>query len=303
MLVYVAFRFYTLKKMANINIPKGSRIIFSGNRQRAAEFLGIAKRRIHELKQMMRVNGQMMMQKLFYLDRDCVWVRIHIIDSAEFVVIHACSEGGGCENLITFLGSTQTFPSALWKADFKSKHIDENGKRVQPPFAAGIFKWGDTAPTSTKETVSQIAFLTDVIQQHNYTSTGDFTVTLISWMRNFDIPVINNFTLIQTTTSMTLIVDGVDSKQWVGILTWNLTLSGLSPDDLTLTIDGENTVITVDENGFNEIRVIIPQATGNTMTIEFTWVNPIVLPPPVLPSVAWTAYTCIVKSRKTITVA
>jgi hypothetical protein len=98
-LTYVALFIYALKNMAITNIPAGNGIILSGNRQLAATFVKISKRRLWEMRQLMIMSKQTMMQRSFYLDRNCVWVRMHIIGNAEFIRIHACSEGekGQCE--------------------------------------------------------------------------------------------------------------------------------------------------------------------------------------------------------------
>jgi hypothetical protein len=84
--------------MAIHNIPAGNGIILSGNRQLAATFVKISKRRLWEMRQLMIMSKRTMMQRSFYFDRNCVWVRMHIIGNAEFIRIHACAEGakGAC---------------------------------------------------------------------------------------------------------------------------------------------------------------------------------------------------------------
>jgi len=85
----------------NINIQSGNGVILSGDRQRAATYYKIAKRRMFEMKQMMRMGNLQYMKKVHYLDRDCVWVHLTSIDGADFIRIHSCSEGCKCSISLT----------------------------------------------------------------------------------------------------------------------------------------------------------------------------------------------------------
>jgi hypothetical protein len=129
------FVFIYLENTEKQHMQKGSGIILSGNRQLAAQFVKISKRKLYDMKQMMRLTGQMMMQRVFYLDRDCVWVRIYIIDNAEFIRIHACAEDAGkCKltTTITPLGSKQVRFEYTYEFDDDSSnqavYVDTGGK-------------------------------------------------------------------------------------------------------------------------------------------------------------------------------
>jgi hypothetical protein len=112
MLILSALFLYTLKIMRNINIQSGRGLILSGDRQRAGTYVGIAKRRMFEMKQVMRIGKLQYMKRVHYLDRDCVWVHLLSIGGSDFIRIHSCAEGGvGCS--IGFVGDVLEGASPL----------------------------------------------------------------------------------------------------------------------------------------------------------------------------------------------
>lgn len=119
--------------MRNINILSGRGIILSGDRQRAGTYVGIAKRRMFEMKQMMKMGKLQYMKRSYYLDRDCVWVRLWSIDGADFIRIHSCAEGVKCELKLTAtdLGSNQVQLDFTYETDvaanFYRIDIDSGG--------------------------------------------------------------------------------------------------------------------------------------------------------------------------------
>lgn len=124
--------------MRNNNIPSGRGIILSGNRQKAGTYIGIAKRKMHDMKQMMSIGRLPMMQRRFMLDRDCVWLHLLSIDGADFIRIHSCAEDVDCKVSFTFeaTGLSVVFTSkasdnidnGFW--DFGDGQFEANGSNI-----------------------------------------------------------------------------------------------------------------------------------------------------------------------------
>ncbi len=230
----------------------------------------------------------------------CIVVHIRSVMGNDFIRIESCVRGGKCRNSFEITSVLLTSPG-VWRVFFASKHKDEDGNEKAFPLAQGRYKLGGSNPNNSKERISISASI-GAVDSHQYFSTGSFTVSLISWILDPAIPLITSFVLVQATTSMTMTIDTLGLTKLVGIVEWDLISTGLSPDDITLTIDGAETIITVDSTTYGAMRVLVPQATGSIMVVKFTWNTPITIPPFVLPSMYWQAYTCISESSETLTI-
>ncbi len=155
--------------MANINIPNGRGIILSGNRQLAGQYVQIAKRRLHDLKQMMSLAGLEYGQRSFNVLRDCVWMRLWSIGNADFIRIHACAEGEeGCEVSFT---TEQLSSTAL---SITIAYIGDDF--VPPSDIRGYFvDWGDGLATNQFSSGPTKTFT------HTYAVTGTYTITVSAW--------------------------------------------------------------------------------------------------------------------------
>ncbi len=100
---------------------------------------------------------------------------------------------------------------------------------------------------------------------------------------------------------MTLTIDTLGRGKQTGLILWNLIVSGITPSQVTLTVDGDVVPITVSESSSTSIRVRLTQATGDIMIAQFTF-PAISIPPPVLPVINFIPYKCIATSTKEITV-
>lgn len=158
MLMLVALSFYTPKKMRNINIPSGRGMILSGDRQKAATYVGIAKRKMHDMKQMMSIGKLPMMQRRLMLDRDCVWVHLLSVDGSDFIRIHSCAEGGKCKLVAIFadnpgLGINATFDLTYTFDDKSSSQIaviDTGGRNLSGTNRYNFGSFGGTPPEVTR---------------------------------------------------------------------------------------------------------------------------------------------------------
>lgn len=221
--------------MKNSNIPSGRGIILSGNRQRAGTYLGIARRKMHDMKMMMRIGKLSMMQRRYYLDRDCVWVHLLSIGGADFIRIHSCSEGGGCSNEFIQVFVEQ-FPEApeIIRTSFWNAHKDE-GEDV--PFVNRIFGFYDFGDQQSV-TISR----THRARTHNYALEGDYTVKLTSFKR---LPAGTPNDTFTTGSSSEIVLpiitksipemDGLNKY----LCTFSaLTINGYTRDDVSLEVNG-----------------------------------------------------------------
>ena len=160
--------------MKNVNIPTGRGIILTGNRKLAGEYVQIGKKRLHDLKQMMKFAGLKMGQKV-YAFADCITMRVLSIDGNDFIRIHACPAGGGCffETVETCSSKCSEFQILCEREGFFVPDLNRLGfiSRTPNPGSGGdwdSYEWdfGD-GDTDTGNFVT-----------HFYEQNGKFTVTL-----------------------------------------------------------------------------------------------------------------------------
>ena len=282
--------------MKNSNIPSGRGIILSGDRQKAGTFLGIAKRKMHDMKQMMSIGKLQMMQRRFMLDRDCIWVHLLSIDGNDFIRIHSCAEGGDCKN-----GFTETNGSFANEIDFLFHHWNEDGdKQTFFDLVRGHFLFGDNTTGSLSAAEHSI--------DHIYSTSGDYEISLKSYIRDTDKSIISGTDpLVINTHNRSISVDtsGREGNKYFGTLSFLIDGVMFVPH-VMVTINGEtiSPLIATSISG-QGVRLHTPIITGDVMEATVTLATG-----GFSPTVHWVdgidwgfiPYKCLSSTRRTITV-
>lgn len=175
MLMYVAFRFYTLKNMENFNQPplRGKGIILLGDRDLGGMYVNYAKRRLSELRYHMSMLDMSMMTRTYRplesgqsidnkVGRNFVEVTVSSHFGTDHIRIYALKEKGvTCETEFTFAidGNTVTFTPG-----------------DNPCFAGNFWEFGD----------NQYQFAAAATEiTHFYERPGSFTATLHNYKVDF----------------------------------------------------------------------------------------------------------------------
>lgn len=282
--------------MKNSNIPSGRGIILSGDRQKAGTFLGIAKRKMHDMKQMMSIGKLQMMQRRFVLDRDCIWVHLLSIYGNDFIRIHSCAEGGDCKN-----GFTETNGSFANEIDFLFHHWNEDGdKQTFFDLVRGHFLFGDNTTGSLSAAEHSI--------DHIYSAPGEYEVNLKSYIRNTDKSVISRTDPhVVNTHNRSISVDtsGREGNKYFGTLSFLINGVIFVPH-VVVTINGEviSPLIASSVAGTG-VRLHTTTITQDIMTATVTlatggfaplvnWIGAI--------NWSFIPYKCLANTTKTITV-
>ncbi len=184
MLTYVARSIYIPKKMTNSNILSGRGMILSGDRQKAGTYVGIARRKMYDMKQMMSISNIPYMKRVHHLDRDCVWVHLTSIDGADFIKIHACAEGGVCKFETPDAPGTiisewkLSCPEAGQSATWINLSVEDYYPWDDTTYQGGAWWFGDPA-TNSRQTNFTAARIYDY---------GTFYPSLTTWV--FYLPVV-----------------------------------------------------------------------------------------------------------------
>jgi hypothetical protein len=241
-------------------MQKGSGIILSGNRQLAATFVKISKKKLYDMKQMMRITGQSMMQRIFYLDRDCVHVRIYIIDNAEFIRIHACSEGADCELSMSVepLGSNQAEITATHKSDEESAnysiYYDVGGIYLTGGSPAGL-RYSISNFSSAELGVAQTKTIT-------FLAPGDYTISAFAQP---------NQNLVSHSTGVISVAEYEVDMDLTGISAASVVIAVLSlgNDPVECYINDVLVGTTQDGTNYNNTIIVQKPTIQDTMNMRF----------------------------------
>jgi hypothetical protein len=274
--------------MDNISIPSGRGLILSGNRPLAARFVKISQRRLMEMKQIMKISGQTMMQRMFYLDRDCVWVRMHVIGNAEFIRIHACSEGANCSLKMSLeaLGGKQVEITATHDSDETSPNYiisyDVNGPFMTGGAPPGI-RYASSNLVAADLGVAQTKTLT-------FLNTGTYTIDAFAQP---------NQNLVTHSSGIINVPEYEVDMDLTGISNASVFIEGFTVDltDAEIRINDVLVGITLGGDYYRDILVRNP-AIQDTMNIKVTGVTANIR----TVTVIFRPYSCQAIASKTIEV-